>query len=101
MCCTHECGAPCIRPAVEAVKPTGLPLELVAKEYAEAWKALGGKASIIEAAKEFARRNLHKLEKVMPAWRAAQQAVVRTLGPRRWSAILSDLDRAALALNNN
>ena len=41
-----------------------------------------------------------ELEKAMPAWRAAQQAVVKTLGPRRWSAILSDLDRAALALNN-
>lgn len=47
--------------AVDAVKPTGLPLELVATEYAEAWKVHGGKASIIEAAKEFARRNLHTL----------------------------------------
>jgi DNA-binding MarR family transcriptional regulator len=40
------------------------------------------------------------LEKAMPAWRAAQQAVIKTLGQRRWSAILSDLDRAALALTN-
>lgn len=45
--------------AAEAVKPTGVPLELAAKEYAEAWKILQGKASIIEAAKEFARRHLH------------------------------------------
>jgi DNA-binding MarR family transcriptional regulator len=41
-----------------------------------------------------------ELEKAMPAWRAAQRAVVKTLGEDRWSAILSDLDRAALALGN-
>src|SRR5262245_50627118 len=41
-----------------------------------------------------------ELEKAMPAWRAAHQAVVKTLGRQRWSSILSDLDRAALALNN-
>jgi integrase len=53
--------------AVEAVRPTGLPLELAAKEYAEAWKVLGGKASVIEAAKEFARRHLHTLpDKMLP-----------------------------------
>lgn len=53
--------------AVEAVRPTGLPLELAATEYAEAWKVLGGKASVIEAAKEFARRHLHTLpDKMLP-----------------------------------
>jgi DNA-binding MarR family transcriptional regulator len=41
-----------------------------------------------------------ELEKATPAWRAAQQAVIKTLGRERWSAILSDLDRAALALTN-
>lgn len=46
--------------AVEALKPTGMPLELAAKEYTEAWKALGGKGSILEAATEFARRHLHE-----------------------------------------
>lgn len=40
------------------------------------------------------------LEKATPAWRAAQHAVIKTLGRERWSAILSDLDRAALALTN-
>jgi DNA-binding MarR family transcriptional regulator len=40
------------------------------------------------------------LENAMPAWRAAQYAVVKTLGPHRWSAILSDLEQAALALTN-
>jgi integrase len=53
--------------SVEALKPTGMPLELAAREYAEAWKVLGGKASIIEAAKEFARRHLHTLpNKMLP-----------------------------------
>src|SRR6185312_14233430 len=47
--------------AVDALKPTGMPLELAARDYAEAWKALGGKASLLEAAKEFARRHLHEL----------------------------------------
>lgn len=53
--------------AVEALKPTGVPLELAAKDYAEAWKALGGKASLLEAAKEYARRHLHDLpNKLLP-----------------------------------
>ena len=34
-----------------------------------------------------------------PAWQAAQQAVVETLGARRWSGILSDLKQAARTLN--
>jgi DNA-binding MarR family transcriptional regulator len=40
-----------------------------------------------------------QVEKFMPAWRASQSAVVKTLGEKRWSAILSDLETAALALN--
>ncbi len=40
------------------------------------------------------------LAKAMPAWRAAQRAVVDTLGRERWSAILADLERAALALHH-
>ena len=47
--------------AVEALKPTGMPLELAARDYAEAWKALSGKASLVEVAREFARRHLHEL----------------------------------------
>ena len=38
------------------------------------------------------------VEKAMPAWRSAQQAVIKTLGAHRWSAILSDLDQAVLTL---
>ena len=54
--------------AVELLTPTGVPLEMAAADYAEAWKALGGKASLVEAAKEFARRHLHELpDKRLPA----------------------------------
>jgi DNA-binding MarR family transcriptional regulator len=44
-------------------------------------------------------RGRRTLARMLPAWRAAQRAVVKTLGEPRWSAILSDLDRAALALS--
>ena len=40
-----------------------------------------------------------KIEECLPAWRSAQSAAVKTLGEQRWSAILSDLETAALALN--
>jgi DNA-binding MarR family transcriptional regulator len=39
-----------------------------------------------------------QIEKLTPAWKSAQSAVVKTLGEKRWSAILSDLETAALAL---
>ncbi len=55
----------------------------------------GGRVSVSISAK--GRRDLAK---AMPAWRAAQRAVVKTLGEHRWSAILTDLDRAALALTD-
>jgi DNA-binding MarR family transcriptional regulator len=53
----------------------------------------GGRVSVSITAK-----GKKDLAKAMPAWRAAQRAVVKTLGEQRWSAILSDLERAALAL---
>jgi DNA-binding MarR family transcriptional regulator len=40
-----------------------------------------------------------QIEKLTPAWQTAQNAIVQTLGQKRWSAILSDLETAALALN--
>src|SRR3954464_8855285 len=40
-----------------------------------------------------------KVEESMATWRSTQSAVVKTLGEKRWSAILSDLETAALALN--
>lgn len=39
-----------------------------------------------------------QIEKIMPAWRSAQRAMVKTLGEQRWSAILADLETAASAL---
>lgn len=40
-----------------------------------------------------------QVEKLTPAWKSAQSAAVKTLGEKRWSAILSDLETAALALS--
>jgi DNA-binding MarR family transcriptional regulator len=40
-----------------------------------------------------------QIEKLTPAWKSAQKATVKTLSEKRWSAILSDLETAALALN--
>jgi DNA-binding MarR family transcriptional regulator len=54
----------------------------------------GGRVSVSITA-----RGRKAMNKAMPAWRAAQQAVVKTLGEHRWSGILSDLEEAALALN--
>ena len=53
----------------------------------------GGKVSVSLTAK-----GKKELAEALPAWRAAQRAVVKTLGEERWSAILTDLERAALAL---
>ncbi len=54
--------------SVRIVQPTGMPLDLVAKDYVEAWKVLGGKTSLLEAAKEFQRRHMHELpDKMLPA----------------------------------
>lgn len=39
-----------------------------------------------------------KIEEFMPAWRSAQATAVETLGEERWSAILKDLEKVALAL---
>lgn len=39
------------------------------------------------------------LEKFLPDWKLAQQKIVKTLGRERWTEILRDLERAALALN--
>ena len=39
-----------------------------------------------------------QIEKIMPAWRAAQSAAVKTLGEKRWGTILNDLETAANAM---
>ncbi|MEW6125614.1 MAG: MarR family winged helix-turn-helix transcriptional regulator [Acidobacteriota bacterium] len=57
----------------------------------------GGRGSRVELS--ITAKGRKKIEEAMPAWRSAQSAVVKTLGEKRWSAILSDLETAALSLN--
>ena len=57
----------------------------------------GGRGNRVELAITAKGRN--QIEKLTPAWKSAQNAAVKTLGEKRWSAILSDLETAALALN--
>lgn len=57
----------------------------------------GGRGKLVELA--ITAKGRKQIEKLAPAWKSAQSAVVKTLGEKRWSAILSDLETAALALN--
>jgi DNA-binding MarR family transcriptional regulator len=56
----------------------------------------GGRGGRVELS--ITAKGRKKIEESMPAWRSAQSAVVKTLGEKRWSAILSDLEKAALNL---
>jgi DNA-binding MarR family transcriptional regulator len=57
----------------------------------------GGRGNRVELV--ITSKGRKQIEKLAPAWKAAQSAAVKTLGEKRWSAILSDLETAALALN--
>jgi len=57
----------------------------------------GGRGNRVELA--ITAKGLKLIEKLTPAWNSAQSTAVKTLGEERWSAILSDLETAALALN--
>lgn len=57
----------------------------------------GGRGSRVELL--ITAKGREKIKEVMPAWRSAQKAAVKTLGEQRWSAILSDLGTAAQALS--
>ena len=57
----------------------------------------GGRGGRVELS--ITAKGRKKIEESMPAWRSAQSAVVKTLGEKRWSDILSDLETAALALS--
>ena len=59
----------------------------------------GGRGNRVELA--ITAKGRKQIEKLTPAWKSAQSAAVKTLGERRWSAILSDLETAALALDKN
>jgi DNA-binding MarR family transcriptional regulator len=56
----------------------------------------GGRGNLVELT--ITAKGRKQIEKLTPAWKSAQSAVVKTLGEKRWSAILSDLETAALAL---
>jgi DNA-binding MarR family transcriptional regulator len=59
----------------------------------------GGRGRLVELA--ITAKGRKQIDKLTPAWRSAQRAAVKTLGEKRWSAMLSDLETAALALNKN
>jgi DNA-binding MarR family transcriptional regulator len=56
----------------------------------------GGRGGRVELS--ITAKGRKQIEKLMPAWRSAQSAAVKTLGEQRWSAILSDLETVASAL---
>lgn len=56
----------------------------------------GGRGRLVELA--ITTKGRKQVEKLAPAWKSAQSAVVKTLGEKRWSAILSELDTAVAAL---
>ncbi len=58
----------------------------------------GGRGTRVELS--ITAKGRKKVEEGMPTWRSTQRKVVETLGEKRWSAILSDLETAALALSN-
>jgi DNA-binding MarR family transcriptional regulator len=57
----------------------------------------GGRGNRVKLA--ITSKGRKQIKKLAPAWRSAQRAAVKTLGKKRWSAILSDLEAAALALD--
>jgi DNA-binding MarR family transcriptional regulator len=57
----------------------------------------GGRGRLVELS--ITTKGRKQIEKLTPAWKSAQNAVVKTLGEKRWSAILTDLETAASALN--
>ena len=56
----------------------------------------GGRGRLVELA--ITAKGRKQVEELSPAWKSAQSAVVKTLGERRWSAILSDLGTVAQVL---
>ncbi len=56
----------------------------------------GGRGRLVELA--VTAKGRKQIEKLAPTWKSTQSAVVKTLGEKRWSAILSDLETAVSAL---
>jgi len=59
----------------------------------------GGRGNRVELA--ITAKGRKQIEKLTPAWKSAQSAMVKTLGEKRWSSILTDLRTAAFGINNN
>jgi integrase/bifunctional DNA-binding transcriptional regulator/antitoxin component of YhaV-PrlF toxin-antitoxin module len=47
--------------ALKSLRPTGVPLELAALQFAQAWEHLKGRATPVDAARDYARRHLQEL----------------------------------------
>jgi hypothetical protein len=82
--CTH---------AVKALEPTGVPLDLAAKEYVAAWGLPGGSGLVVEAAREYAKRIPHRLpsklvpdavKEMLEAREKGEGASKTVLMPPRW-----------------
>ena len=58
----------------------------------------GGRGNRVELTITTKGRN--QVEKLTPAWKAAQSTAVQVLGEKRWSALLADLEKVASALKN-
>ena len=58
----------------------------------------GGRGGHVELA--ITAKGRAALSKMLPGWRSAQQKVVATLGEKRWSAMLGDLEEAATKLKD-
>jgi DNA-binding MarR family transcriptional regulator len=58
----------------------------------------GGRGGLVELA--ITGKGRAALSKMLPGWRLAQQKVVATLGEKRWSTILGDLEQAATKLKD-
>src|SRR5215207_8899677 len=56
----------------------------------------GGRGRRVELA--ITDKGRKQMEKLTPAWKSAQTAMVKTLGEKRWSSILSDLETAVSTL---
>jgi DNA-binding MarR family transcriptional regulator len=65
------------------------------------WVAAAGGGRGSKVALSITSKGRQELENFAPAWRAAQRAIVQTLGAGRWSSVLADLDRAISALNKS
>ena len=58
----------------------------------------GGRGKLVDLSITDSGRE--QVKRFVPAWRSAQCAVVKTLGEKRWSAVLADLATAAAALEH-